>query len=214
MVRAHLHRGEGTTAWVARTNETGRKLGRHRRDRGYTRMREAVKKITEEKYDGPTLPQQAALWQIDAEGRLLFDTGDAGRAPPSWIFQESTRQAGEFSNKAGVRFRLYELVDPPGRRPVGLRFFLHFNRPDDQNMDRAGGDPQGRMGDWHCRIHSLCPWRHPGDPDRTDRWRSPRADFEHGLPIRHRLPDGQQLHQRSEAVSEVEAERLRLYRRR
>jgi hypothetical protein len=85
----------------------------------YTRMREAVKKITEEKYDGPTLPQQAALWQIDAEGRLLFDTGDAGRAPPSWIFQESTRQAGEFSNKAGVRFRLYELVDPPAAGQLG-----------------------------------------------------------------------------------------------
>jgi hypothetical protein len=85
----------------------------------YTRMREAVKKITEEKYDGPILPQQAALWQIDAEGRLLFDTGDAGRAPPSWIFQESTRQAGEFSNKAGVRFRLYELVDPPAAGQLG-----------------------------------------------------------------------------------------------
>jgi hypothetical protein len=85
----------------------------------YTRMKEAVKRITEEKYDGPTLPQQAALWQIDADGRLLFDASDAGRAPPSWIYQETARQAGEFSNKAGVRFRLYELLDPPAAGRLG-----------------------------------------------------------------------------------------------
>ncbi|MGJ5208143.1 hypothetical protein [Bradyrhizobium sp. HKCCYLR20261] len=78
----------------------------------YNRMRETVKKVVEEKYDGQTLPQQAALWQIDADGRLLFDTGDNGQAPPSWIFKPTAAQAGEFSSKAGTRFRLYELKDP------------------------------------------------------------------------------------------------------
>ncbi|MER9216901.1 hypothetical protein NKI54_33825 [Mesorhizobium sp. M0663] len=85
----------------------------------YTRMKMVVKKVVEEKYDGPALPQQAALWQIDANSRPLFDPSDAGRAPPSWIFQESTRQAGEFSSKAGLRYRLFEMVDPPADGRLG-----------------------------------------------------------------------------------------------
>lgn len=85
----------------------------------YTRMKEAVKKVVEEKYDGQGLPQQAALWQIDADGRLLFNAGDAGQAPPSWIFQPTATQAGEFSSKAGERCRLYELKDPPAAGQVG-----------------------------------------------------------------------------------------------
>lgn len=85
----------------------------------YTRMKEAVKKVVEEKYGGQGLPQQAALWQIDADGRLLFNAGDAGQAPPSWIFQPTATQAGEFSSKAGARFRLYELKDPPAAGQMG-----------------------------------------------------------------------------------------------
>ena len=85
----------------------------------YNRMKDAVKTVIEEKYGGAALPQQAALWQIDAEGRLLNNTGDAGQTAPSWIFQENAKQAGEFANKAGARFRLYELVDPPALGKLG-----------------------------------------------------------------------------------------------
>jgi hypothetical protein len=86
----------------------------------YTNMKDAVKKVAEEKYAGVIpLPQQAALWQIDAAGRLLFDPGDANRTPPSWIFQEGVRQTGEFLNQAGLRFRLFELVDPPSAGQLG-----------------------------------------------------------------------------------------------
>ncbi len=86
----------------------------------YTRMKDAVQKVAEGKYDNVIpLPQQAALWQIDTAGRLLFNPGDASRTPPPWIFLESARQAGEFSNKAGQRFRLFELVDPPAAGQLG-----------------------------------------------------------------------------------------------
>jgi len=85
----------------------------------YKRMKDAIKAVVEEKYDGAALPQQAALWQIDAEGRLLNNAADGGPTPPTWIFQESAKQTGEFVSKTGARFRLYELVDPPALGKLG-----------------------------------------------------------------------------------------------
>lgn len=85
----------------------------------YTRMTEAVEKVVKKRYDGPDLPQQAALWQIDAEGRPMSDASQPDRSPPSWIFHPSARQAGEFSDRAGLRYRLFELVDPPPAGQLG-----------------------------------------------------------------------------------------------
>ena len=106
---AQLARGGGVLGQMRRagefvpTSEAG----------DYLKMQDIAQQIFAKTYVAPTpLPRRAALWSLSPDGYLTYSP----RMPPKWVYDPGVAQSGDFKDRNGVVYRLYEQQDapPPG----------------------------------------------------------------------------------------------------
>ena len=84
----------------------------------YQAMTVIAQKISESRYDGPApLPKQAVLWQLTNDNYPSFQAGK----PPPWIFAGGVTVGGNFKDRNGLLYRLYESAEAP---PLGQAGFV------------------------------------------------------------------------------------------
>jgi hypothetical protein len=113
-------------AFIAQAARTKGLLGQMRRAgnmvpddeaSSYLAMKGVADKISQNRYDGPTpLPKQAVLWQLTSDGYPSFQAGK----PPAWIFAGGVTVGGEFKDRNGLLYRLYESLIEPDPGNAGL----------------------------------------------------------------------------------------------
>ncbi|MEW6643649.1 MAG: hypothetical protein AB1586_24275 [Pseudomonadota bacterium] len=82
----------------------------------YLLMKAVADKIAQNRYDGPTqLPKQAVLWQLTTDGYPSFQAGK----PPAWIFAAGVTVGGDFKDRNGAPYRLYESPKEPDPGKAG-----------------------------------------------------------------------------------------------
>lgn len=83
----------------------------------YQAMKVIAAKVAENRYDGPTsLPKQAVLWQLSNDGYPSFQAGK----PPAWIFAGGVVVGGDFKDRNGLLYRLYESSVEPASGQAGF----------------------------------------------------------------------------------------------
>jgi hypothetical protein len=83
----------------------------------YLAMKDVADKISQNRYDGPTpLPKQAVLWQLTSDGYPSFQAGK----PPARIFAGGATAGGDFKDRNGLLYRLYESPNEPDPGKAGL----------------------------------------------------------------------------------------------
>ncbi|MHB8270294.1 hypothetical protein [Bradyrhizobium sp.] len=113
-------------AFIAQSARTKGLLGQMRRagnmvpddeTASYLLMKDVADKISQNRYGGPTpLPKQAVLWQLTGDGYLSFQAGK----PPAWIFAGGVTVGGQFKDRNGLLYRLYESPNEPDPGQTGF----------------------------------------------------------------------------------------------